>query len=63
MKPVQPTRDYSEFLILCKMAIIAIERECNKKNYDSAKFMAHELGVNANLMRDAIEKENLKQRG
>jgi hypothetical protein len=62
MKRVETTQDYSEFLIRCKMAIIAIERECNKRNYDVAKFMAHELGVNAQLMRDAIDKEHQKQR-
>ena len=62
MKRIETAQDYSEFLIRCKMAIIAIERECNKRNYDVAKFMAHELGVNAQLMRDAIDKEHLKQR-
>lgn len=62
MKRVETARDYSEFLIRCKMAIIAIERECNKRNYDVAKFMANELAVNAQLMRDAIDKEHQKQR-
>lgn len=63
MKKIEPTQDYSEFLIRCKMAIVSIEQECNKKNFDSARFMAHELGVNAHLLRDAIEKEDQKQRG
>jgi hypothetical protein len=62
MKRIETARDYSEFLIRCKMAIIAIERECNKRNYDVAKFMANELAVNAQLMRDAIDKEHQKQR-
>lgn len=62
MKRVETTQDYSEYLIRCKIALITIERECNKRNYDVAKFMAHELGVNAHLMRDAIERENSKQR-
>lgn len=62
MKRVETTQDYSEYLIRCKMALITIERECNKRNYDVAKFMAHELGIVAHLMRDAIEKESIKQR-
>jgi hypothetical protein len=62
MKRVELAKDYSEFLIRCKMALISIERECNKRNFDVAKFMAHELGINAHLMRDAIERETLKQR-
>jgi hypothetical protein len=62
MKKTELVQDYSEYLIRCKMAIIAIEKECNKRNYDVAKFMAHELGINAHLMRDAIEREDLKQR-
>lgn len=63
MKRVELAQDYSEFLIRCKMAIINIERECNKRNYDVAKFMAHELGITAHLMRDAIDREDQKQRG
>lgn len=62
MKRVELAQDYSEFLIRCKMALISIERECNKRNYDVAKFMAHDLGITAHLMRDAIEREDLKQR-
>lgn len=62
MKRVEFAQDYSEFLIRCKMALITIERECNKRNYDVAKFMAHELGITAHLMRDAIQREDYKQR-
>lgn len=62
MKKTELVQDYSEYLIRCKMAIIAIEKECNKRNYDVAKFMAHELGIVAHLMRDAIERESIKQR-
>ena len=62
MKRVETARDYSEFLIRCKMAIINIEREANKRNFDVAKFMAHELGITAHLMRDALSMEDSKQR-
>lgn len=62
MKRVELAKDYSEFLIRCRMAIINIEKECNKKNYDVAKFMAYELEASARLLRDAIDKEELKQR-
>lgn len=62
MKRVEPVQDYSQYLIRCKMALIAIERECNKRNYDVAKFMSHELGIVAHLMRDAIERESSKKR-
>lgn len=63
MKRVELAQDYSEFLIRCKMLIMNIGLECNKRNYDVAKFMAHELGITANLMRDAIEREDRKLRG
>lgn len=62
MKRVETARDYSEFLIRCKMAIINIEREANKRNFDVAKFMAHELGITAHLMRDALDREELLKR-
>jgi len=62
MKRVELAKDYSEFLIRCKMTIINIEKECNKRNFDVAKFMAHDLGITAHLMRDAIEREESKKR-
>ena len=62
MKRIETTRDYSEFLIRCKMAIMNIEREANKRNFDTAKFMAHELGVTAHLMSDALDREQLLKR-
>lgn len=62
MKRVELAQDYSEFLIRCKMALIAIEKECNKRNFDVAGFMAHDLGITAHLMRDAIKREEMKQR-
>jgi len=61
MKRIEFAQDYSEFLIRCRMAILAIERECNKGNLDVAKFMAHELGITAHLLRDAISREELKR--
>ena len=62
MKRIETARDYSEFLIRCKMAILNIEREANKRNFDVAKFMAHELGITAHLMRDALDREEQKLR-
>ena len=62
MKRVELAQDYSEFLIRCKMAILNIEKECNRRNFDVAKFMAHEMGITAHLLRDVIEREDTKQR-
>jgi hypothetical protein len=62
MKRTELARDYSEFLIRCRMALKNIEIEANKKNYDVAKFMAHELGITAHLMRDALDREQLLKR-
>ena len=62
MNKIESTQDYSEFLIRCKKAIISIEREFNKKNFDSAGLLAHQLEINAHLMRDAITREELRKR-
>jgi len=62
MKRVETTRDYSEFLILCKIEIINIEHEANKRNFDVAKLLAHKLGITAHLLRDALDREELLKR-
>ena len=61
MKRIEMAHDYSEFLIRSKMNIRHIEKALLDGHLDMAKFMAHELKITAMLLRDAIEREELKQ--
>lgn len=61
MKRIETAHDYAEFLIRCKMNVRNIEKAMNDGHIDMAKFMAHELKITAMLLRDAIEREEVKR--
>ena len=63
MKRIEMAKDYAEFLIRAKFLVKNIEKSANDRDFDVAKFMAHELKITAMLMGDAIEREIAKQSG
>jgi ribosome-binding protein aMBF1 (putative translation factor) len=60
MKRVEMAKDYAEFLIRSKFVITNIEKAMNKRDFDVAKFMAHELKITAMLLQDAIDRHEIK---
>lgn len=47
--------DYAEHIIQAKMCIQSIEKNMNQKHFDSAKFMAGELKLLAQLIEQSIQ--------
>lgn len=60
MKRIEMATDYAEFLIRSKFVVTNIEKAMNKRDFDVAKFMAHELKITAMLLQDAIDRHERK---
>ena len=61
MKRIELAKDYAEFIIRSKFIVTNIEKAMNKRDFDVAKFMAHELKVTSMLLQEAIDRHEIKE--